>query len=82
MFVVYLINMFCFSQQKLKKITISDGLSLNFIKLIFVDTEQYLYFGSSNELNGTINWLISDGSSFVTGTTIPIDGGFSAFSGV
>jgi hypothetical protein len=39
MFVVYLINMFCFSQQKLKKITISDGLSLNFIKLIFVDTE-------------------------------------------
>jgi len=39
-------------------------------------------FGEANELNGTIHWLISDASSFVTGTIIPIDGGFSAFSGV
>ena len=39
-------------------------------------------FGEADELNGTIHWLISDASSFVTGTIVPIDGGFSAFSGV
>lgn len=39
-------------------------------------------FGEANELNGTVHWLISDAASFVTGTIVPIDGGFSAFSGV
>lgn len=39
-------------------------------------------FGEANELNGTLHWLISDAASFVTGTIVPIDGGFSAFSGV
>ena len=39
-------------------------------------------FGKADELNGAVLWLISDAASFVTGTIIPIDGGFSAFSGV
>ncbi len=39
-------------------------------------------FGKADELNGTIHWLISDAASFVTGTIVPIDGGFNAFSGV
>ncbi|OIQ41847.1 MAG: D-mannonate oxidoreductase [Bacteroidetes bacterium MedPE-SWsnd-G1] len=39
-------------------------------------------FGNADELNGTVHWLMSDAASFVTGTIIPIDGGFSAFSGV
>lgn len=39
-------------------------------------------FGEADELNGTIHWLLSDAASFVTGAIIPIDGGFSAFSGV
>lgn len=39
-------------------------------------------FGEAEELNGAVQWLISDSSSFVTGAIIPIDGGFSAFSGV
>jgi NAD(P)-dependent dehydrogenase (short-subunit alcohol dehydrogenase family) len=39
-------------------------------------------FGNEKELNGTVHWLISEASSFVTGTIIPVDGGFSAFSGV
>lgn len=39
-------------------------------------------FGEADELNGTIHWLMSDAASFVTGTIVPIDGGFSAFSGV
>lgn len=39
-------------------------------------------FGAAEELNGTIHYLCSDASKFVTGVVIPIDGGFSAFSGV
>lgn len=39
-------------------------------------------FGEPDELIGAAIWLASDASKFVTGTVIPIDGGFSAFSGV
>ncbi|MBF0432579.1 MAG: SDR family oxidoreductase [Fibrobacteria bacterium] len=40
-------------------------------------------FGGPEDLVGTLLWLVSDeGAGFVTGTVIPIDGGFSAFSGV
>ena len=39
-------------------------------------------FGTPEELIGTILWLCSDAASFVTGVVIPVDGGFSAFSGV
>jgi len=39
-------------------------------------------FGHASELNGTVQWLLSDQASFVTGIVVPIDGGFSAFSGV
>lgn len=39
-------------------------------------------FGNPEDLAGTVQWLISDASLFVTGIVVPIDGGFSAFSGV
>lgn len=39
-------------------------------------------FGDADELNGTIHWLCSPAATFVTGIVVPIDGGFSAFSGV
>ena len=39
-------------------------------------------FGEAEELIGTTIWLCSDASSFVTGIVVPVDGGFSAFSGV
>lgn len=39
-------------------------------------------FGETNELNGTIHYLCAEASKFVTGIVVPIDGGFSAFSGV
>jgi NAD(P)-dependent dehydrogenase (short-subunit alcohol dehydrogenase family) len=39
-------------------------------------------FGEIDELNGTIHYLCSDASSFVTGAIIPVDGGFSSFSGI
>ena len=39
-------------------------------------------FGDPDELLGTLFYLLSDGSKFVTGVTIPVDGGFNAYSGV
>ncbi len=39
-------------------------------------------FGEPEELIGTVMWLLSDAAKFVTGVVVPIDGGFSAFSGV
>jgi NAD(P)-dependent dehydrogenase (short-subunit alcohol dehydrogenase family) len=39
-------------------------------------------FGRPDELNAAVQWLCSDSASFVTGIVLPIDGGFSAFSGV
>jgi NAD(P)-dependent dehydrogenase (short-subunit alcohol dehydrogenase family) len=39
-------------------------------------------FGDITELNGAVQFLSSDAASFITGAILPIDGGFSAFSGV
>jgi len=39
-------------------------------------------FGNPEDLIGTVAWLISDASKFITGIVVPIDGGFSAFGGV
>ncbi len=39
-------------------------------------------FGDASELNGMVHYLLSDASSFVTGSVFDVDGGFSSFSGV
>ncbi len=39
-------------------------------------------FGAPEDLSGTLLWLCGEGSDFVTGVVVPVDGGFSAFSGV
>jgi NAD(P)-dependent dehydrogenase (short-subunit alcohol dehydrogenase family) len=39
-------------------------------------------FGKPEDLLGTVLWLLSPAAAFVTGIVVPIDGGFSAFSGV
>ncbi|MBC7099136.1 SDR family oxidoreductase, partial [Candidatus Bipolaricaulota bacterium] len=39
-------------------------------------------FGKPEDLIGAVVWLLSPAASFVTGVVIPIDGGFSAYSGV
>lgn len=39
-------------------------------------------FGETNELNGAVLFLASEAASFVTGVVLPVDGGFSTYSGV
>jgi NAD(P)-dependent dehydrogenase (short-subunit alcohol dehydrogenase family) len=39
-------------------------------------------FGEQDEVYGTIHYLISDAASFVSGIVVPVDGAFSAFTGV
>ncbi len=40
-------------------------------------------YGTPDDLTGTLLWLVSnDASKFVTGVVVPVDGGFSAYSGV
>ncbi len=38
--------------------------------------------GKPEDLVGTLLWLVSPASEFVTGVVVPVDGGFSAFRGV
>jgi NAD(P)-dependent dehydrogenase (short-subunit alcohol dehydrogenase family) len=38
--------------------------------------------GDPEDLLGTVLWLLSSASAFVTGAVVPVDGGFSAYSGV
>ena len=47
-----------------------------------VDNTPMGRFGQPEELVGTLLWLVSDGARFVTGTVIPVDGGYSAYGGV
>ncbi len=39
-------------------------------------------YGTPEDLLGAVQWLVSPASAFVTGIVVPIDGGFSAYSGV
>lgn len=39
-------------------------------------------FGAPEDLIGTMVWLASPASAFVTGAVIPVDGGFNAYAGV
>ncbi len=47
-----------------------------------IDQTPFRRFGTTPELHGTLHYLVSDASAFVTGTVVPVDGGFSCFSGV
>ncbi len=39
-------------------------------------------YGEPEELSGTVMYLLSDWAQFITGVVVPVDGGFSAYSGV
>jgi NAD(P)-dependent dehydrogenase (short-subunit alcohol dehydrogenase family) len=47
-----------------------------------VDATPFRRFGEPEEVVGAVVWLAGSASSFVTGTVVPVDGGFGAFSGV
>ncbi len=47
-----------------------------------IDHTPMARFGEPEELVGGVLWLLSDSASFVHGAVIPIDGGFTAYSGV
>jgi len=47
-----------------------------------VDHTPQARFGEPDDLVGALVWLVSPASRFVTGVVVPVDGGFSAYSGV
>lgn len=72
---------FFLTEQNRSLLTNPDGSYTQRGKTI-IDATPFKRFGNPDELNSTVQWLCSDSSSFITGIVIPIDGGFSAFSGV
>jgi NAD(P)-dependent dehydrogenase (short-subunit alcohol dehydrogenase family) len=72
---------FFIGEQNRKLLTNEDGSLTDRGKTIIAKTPMKR-FGASDELNGTLIWLCSDASKFITGIVVPVDGGFSAFSGV
>ena len=47
-----------------------------------INQTPFARFGKPEELIGTLVWLCSDASAFVTGVNVPVDGGFNVFGGV
>jgi len=72
---------FLLTKQNKHLLTNEDGSLTERAKTI-IGITPFKRFGEPEEIIGTILWLASDASKFVTGTIIPVDGGFSAFSGV
>lgn len=62
-------------------LTTEDGQLTQRGKLV-IDHTPMGKFGDPEDLIGACIWLASDTARFVTGIVLPIDGGFSAFSGV
>lgn len=72
---------FFLTEQNRTLLTNSDGSLTSRGKQIIEQTPMGK-FGEPEHLVGTTLWLCGDGASFITGVVIPIDGGFSAYSGV
>jgi NAD(P)-dependent dehydrogenase (short-subunit alcohol dehydrogenase family) len=72
---------FFITEQNRSLLTNSDG-SLTARGQSVIQQTPFGRFGEPEELNGTLIWLCSDAAKFVTGVVVPVDGGFSVFSGV
>lgn len=72
---------FLLTEQNRTLLTNKDG-SLTDRGIKIINMTPFKRFGEPGELIGTAIWLASDASKFVTGTIIPIDGGFCINSGV
>ena len=60
--------------------TIKDGrVSCRGLEKVIAHTPMGRY-GQPEDLIGTLVWLLSDASSFVTGVVVPVDGGYSSYS--
>lgn len=73
---------FFITEQNRRLMTNEDGSFTERAKKVISHTPMRR-FGNPEELVGTVLWLCdASQSGFVTGTTIPVDGGFNAYSGV
>lgn len=72
---------FFIAEQNRKLLLNEDGSYTDRAKSIIQNTPMHR-FGNPEELISTVLWLCSEGSSFITGIIVPVDGGFGAFSGV
>ena len=72
---------FFIGEQNRKLLLQEDG-SLTARGKTIIDQTPMRRFGEPEELISTLLWLCEDASSFVSGIIVPVDGGFSAFSGV
>ncbi|MDR2139644.1 MAG: SDR family oxidoreductase [Tannerella sp.] len=70
---------FFLTEQNRTLMTNPDGTPSERCKTVMAHTP-FQRLGRPDELLGTVQWLASDASAFVTGTVTPIDGGFDAFS--
>lgn len=65
-----------------RRLLLNEDDSLTTRGQMIVDHTPMKRFGEPEELCGTLNWLCSEGAKFITGIVVPVDGGFSAFSGI
>lgn len=72
---------FFITEQNRSLLTNPDGSYTDRGKAVIEQTP-FGRFGEPQELLGTLIWLCSDAARFVTGVVVPVDGGFSIFSGV
>ncbi|RYX86377.1 SDR family oxidoreductase [bacterium] len=72
---------FFLGEQNRRLLTNEDG-SLTERGQLVVNQTPFGRFGQADELHGAIHYLLADASKFVTGSILPVDGGFVAFSGV
>jgi NAD(P)-dependent dehydrogenase (short-subunit alcohol dehydrogenase family) len=70
---------FFLTEQNRALMTNPDGTPSDRCRTVMAHTP-FGRLGRPDELLGTLQWLASDASAFVTGTVIPVDGGFDAFS--
>jgi NAD(P)-dependent dehydrogenase (short-subunit alcohol dehydrogenase family) len=69
------------TEQNLRLLTNEDG-SLTERGQLIIQNTPYKRFGRPEELVGTLIWLASDASAFVSGVVVPVDGGFIAWNGI
>jgi NAD(P)-dependent dehydrogenase (short-subunit alcohol dehydrogenase family) len=72
---------FFLTEQNRNLLTQPDGSLTDRGKSI-INSTPFKRFGEADELSGALLWLSSDASKFVSGIVVPVDGGYSAFSGV